>query len=75
METEILAALKELSSNWPDWWLAAHLADLLHHAGCPDLILKQDGKADGKNKREGTKVDLREYLLVDYGNSLFERGR
>uniref|UniRef100_A0A914VTR9 Nuclear pore complex protein Nup85 n=1 Tax=Plectus sambesii TaxID=2011161 RepID=A0A914VTR9_9BILA len=60
LEMDVLEALRSLSSCSADWWLVSHLTDLLIKAGAQL----------GPTGDEATQVDLREFLLLEYGSSL-----
>lgn len=55
-ELDPYLVIKECSVRFNNWWLAAHLSDLFHHAG---LIAHK--KSD---------FDFREHLVLEYANGL-----
>ena len=65
LEMDVLEALRCMSSCSADWWLVSHLADLLVKAGAQF----------GASADETAHVDLREFLLLEYGSSLMAHDR
>lgn len=58
-EFNVLEVIKQSSQNFESWWFAAHLTDLLHHAG---VLCDADGSDKASN--------LREFLILEYASSL-----
>jgi len=63
-EFDVHTVVKECCSQLPNWWLATHLTDLLHHCGQLDLsntsVLNQ----------QKYKCSLREHIILEYTEGL-----
>jgi hypothetical protein len=64
LDIDILDALRLLCESSADWWLIAHLIDLLLKCGCKLLTVGDDDKSQ-----------IAEYLLLEYGSSLMSNQR
>lgn len=58
LELDPYLVIKECSHRFSNWWLAAHLSDLFHHAG---LLL---------HHKMDFQFDFREHLILEYANGL-----
>jgi nuclear pore complex protein Nup85 len=58
IELDIHQVIRQCSSEFRNWWLVAHLTDLLHHLGTLEPHIHNFG------------ASLREFLILEYASSL-----
>ena len=66
-EFDLHTVVKDCCSHLPNWWMAAHLTDLLHHCGQLDLSADASSVLGQRKYR----CSLREHIILEYAEGLF----
>jgi len=69
-EFDLHTVVKDCCSHLPNWWMAAHLTDLLHHCGQLDLSANASSVLDQRKYR----CSFREHILLEYPEGLLTHG-